>query len=84
MIAQDNSSNIAALTAVSGATSGAPTLIVYQDLVNLYGSLDAAYIQNASWVMTSTTRASLMGLISTIGATNMARPSIPSSLNSHQ
>ena len=40
---------------------------MYNDLVNLYGSLDAAYVQNASWVMTSTTRASLMGLISTTG-----------------
>ncbi len=40
---------------------------MYNDLVNLYGSLDAAYVQNASWVMTSTSRASLMGLISTTG-----------------
>jgi HK97 family phage major capsid protein len=52
---------------VSGATSASPTAIVYEDLVNLYGSLDAAYIQNASFVMTSTTRANLMGLISTTG-----------------
>jgi HK97 family phage major capsid protein len=40
---------------------------VYNDLVNLYGSLDNLYVQNASWVMSSQTRASLMGLISTTG-----------------
>jgi HK97 family phage major capsid protein len=35
--------------------------------VNVYGSLDAAYVQNASWIMTSATRANLMGLISSTG-----------------
>jgi len=39
----------------------------YPDLVNLFGSLDAAYVQNASFVMTSTTRAALIGIISTTG-----------------
>jgi HK97 family phage major capsid protein len=67
MISQGNSSNIAALSATLGATSASPTAIVYEDLVNLYGSVDAAYVQNASWVMSSTTRANLMGLISTTG-----------------
>jgi HK97 family phage major capsid protein len=64
---QGNSSNIAELAATLVATSASPTAIVYEDLVNLYGSLDAAYVQNASWVMTSTTCAALMGLISTTG-----------------
>lgn len=67
MIAQGNSSNIAALSATLGATTATAGVIVYEDLVNLYGSLDAAYAQNASFVMTSTTRANLMGLISTTG-----------------
>ena len=40
---------------------------MYQDLAALFGSLDALYVQNASWVMSSATRASLMGLISTTG-----------------
>jgi HK97 family phage major capsid protein len=69
MIAQGNGSNIPALTPTLGATTATAggLVVLYDDLVNLYGSLDAAYVQNASWVMTSTTRASLMGLISTTG-----------------
>lgn len=67
MIAQGNSSNIAALTPTLGVNSATSTNIGYVDLVNLFGSLDAAYVQNASWVMTSTTRAALMGIISTTG-----------------
>jgi HK97 family phage major capsid protein len=67
MIAQGNSSNIAALGATLGATTASAGQITYNDLVNLFGSLTASYLPNASWVMTSTTRASLMGLISTTG-----------------
>ena len=67
MIAQGNTSNIAALGSTLGATSASATAIGYLDLVTLFGSLDAAYVQNASWVMTSTTRAALMGIISTTG-----------------
>jgi HK97 family phage major capsid protein len=50
-----------------GATSANPTAVVYTDLVNLYGSLDNLYVQNASGVMSSQTRTSLMVLISTTG-----------------
>lgn len=67
MIAQGNSGNIAALGSTLGATSASPTAIGYLDLVTLFGSLDAAYVQNASWAMTTTTRAALMGIISTTG-----------------
>jgi|ERR1035437_991377 HK97 family phage major capsid protein len=67
MITQGNSSNIPALASTLGATSASPTVITYTDIVALYGSLDAAYVQNASWVMTTATRAALMGLISTTG-----------------
>lgn len=67
MIAQGNSSNIAALASTLGATSANSTAVGYLDLVSLFGSLDAAYVQNASFVMSSTTRASLMGIISTTG-----------------
>ena len=66
-IAQGNGSNVAALGSTLGATSAAPTAVTYTDLVALYGSLDAAYIPDSSFVMTSATRASLMGLISTTG-----------------
>jgi HK97 family phage major capsid protein len=67
MITQGNSSNIPALASALGATSASPTAITYTDIVALYGSLDAAYVQGASWVMTTATRAALMGLISTTG-----------------
>ena len=67
MIAQGNSSNIAALGATLGATSASSTAIGYEDLVNLFGSCDASYANSASWTMTSSTRAALMGIISTTG-----------------
>ena len=63
-----NGSNVAALGSTLGATSASPTAVVYQDLAALFGSLDALYVQNASWFMSSATRASLMGLISTTGS----------------
>ena len=66
-ISLGNGSNVQALGSTLGATSASPTAVTYTDLVALYGSLDAAYAQNASWVMSSATRASLMGLISTTG-----------------
>ncbi len=67
MITQGNGSNIPALASTLGATSVNPTTITYTDIVGLYGSLDAAYVQNASWVMTTATRAVLMGQLSTTG-----------------
>jgi HK97 family phage major capsid protein len=66
-ISLGNGSNVTALGSTLGATSAGPTAVVYTDLVNLYGSLDALYVQGASWIMSSQTRASLMGLISTTG-----------------
>jgi HK97 family phage major capsid protein len=66
-ISLGNGSNVTALGSTLGATSASPTAVVYTDLVNLYGSLDNLYVQNASWVMSSSTRAYLMGLISTTG-----------------
>lgn len=66
-ISLGNGSNVAALGSTLGATSASPTAVTYTDLVSLYGSLDAAYASTASFVMSSTTRANLMGLISTTG-----------------
>jgi HK97 family phage major capsid protein len=66
-ISLGNSSNVAALGSTLGATSASPTAVAYQDLAALFGSLDNLYVQNASWVMSSATRANLMGLISTTG-----------------
>ena len=66
-ISLGNGSNVAALGSTLGATSAAPTAVAYTDLAALFGSLDALYAANGSWVMSSATRASLMGLISTTG-----------------
>lgn len=67
MISQGNGSNIAALGSTLGATSKVAESVQYQDLAALFGSLDASYTMNANWLMSSQTRAYLMGLISTTG-----------------
>jgi HK97 family phage major capsid protein len=54
-------------TATVAATSFAPTVISYADIVATYGALDPAYEQNATWVLNSTTRAFLMGVTDTLG-----------------
>jgi len=66
-ISLGNSSNVAALTYNGGITSAVSATVSYVDLAALYGSLDQAYAGTASWVMSSATRAALMGLISTTG-----------------
>jgi HK97 family phage major capsid protein len=53
--------------ATSGATSAAPTAITYADLLALYGSLDPAYLPNATWTMNSATRTALLGVTDTTG-----------------
>ena len=62
--------NMQILKAVGGVTSVNPGQISYIDLVNLYGSLDAAYSgsPNATFVMSSATRANLMGITIQTGA----------------
>lgn len=72
-ISLGNGSNVSALGSTLGATSANPTAVGYQDLAALFGSLDNLYVQNASWVMSSATRASLMGLISTNGGSRFCR-----------
>jgi HK97 family phage major capsid protein len=67
-ITNGNGSNIAGLLSITaGVTSAAPAAISYADLVALYGALDPAYEQNATWTMNSTTRAALMGVEDTLG-----------------
>ena len=51
----------------SGGTSVAPGVLGYSDIVELWGSLDPAYLPNATWVMNSSTRASLMGVVDSFG-----------------
>ncbi len=51
----------------SGATSVAPTALGYADIVALWGSLDPAYLPNATWLLSASTRASLMSVVDGFG-----------------
>ncbi|HMH14680.1 MAG TPA: phage major capsid protein [Edaphobacter sp.] len=53
--------------ATSGATSAGPTAVTYADLLALYGSLDPAYLPNATWTMNAATRTALLGVVDTTG-----------------
>lgn len=53
--------------AAGKVTTAAVGTVAYADLVSAYGQLDPAYEANASWVMNSSTRASLMGVTDTLG-----------------
>jgi len=72
LIAAAQNSGCYNLTA-SGATSVAnwvgQTLpaSAFADIVSLYGKLDPAYLANATWVMNSSMRATLMGIQNTLG-----------------
>ena len=66
-ISLGNGSNVAALGSTLGVTTASPTAVTYTELASLYGSLDAAYLPNASFVMSSATRALLMGIVATTG-----------------
>jgi HK97 family phage major capsid protein len=68
-VTQGNSSNIASLLTVAGAgvTTAVAGAVSYSDIAGLYGSVPAAYARNGSFQMSTSTRAYLMGLISTTG-----------------
>lgn len=68
-VSTGNTSNVAALGFTGGVTSSASGVIAYPDLAALFGSVDASYANSptAAWVMSSKTRAALMGLVSTTG-----------------
>lgn len=53
--------------AAGKVTTAAVGSVAYADLVSAYGQLDPAYEANASWAMNSGTRASLMGVVDTLG-----------------
>jgi HK97 family phage major capsid protein len=53
--------------ATSGATSASPTAVSYADILALYGSLDPAYLPNATWTMNAATRTALLGVTDTTG-----------------
>jgi len=58
---------LAGVANASPVTSAANTTVTYTDIASLYGSLDPAYEQNASFAMNSTTRATLLGEVDTLG-----------------
>ncbi len=53
--------------ATQGATSASANAIAYSDVVTLYGALDPAYIDNATWTMNSKTRTALLGITDSLG-----------------
>jgi HK97 family phage major capsid protein len=61
--------NVQAITsvAVAGVTTASPTAVAYTEMAEMYGALEAAYIPNASWVMSSTTRAYFLGVLDGFG-----------------
>jgi HK97 family phage major capsid protein len=68
-VTNGNGSNIASLLgmATTGVTSAVSGAVAYQDIAALYGSLTQAYARNGSFMMSTATRAALMGLIATTG-----------------
>ena len=51
----------------SAPASGSSAPFGYANFVQLYSALDPAYIQDASWVMNSTTRGEILGLTDNFG-----------------
>ena len=49
------------------APTGSTTSVAYPQFVSMYSALDPAYLQDASWVMNSTTRGKILGLTDTLG-----------------
>lgn len=54
-------------TAQQSVTSQQPTSLTYADFVATYSKLDPAWLEDASWVMNSTTRGEILGLTDTLG-----------------
>ncbi len=48
-------------------TSAAPTAIAYADLLNVYGKLDAAFLNSSTWAFNSTVRAAVLGMTDNYG-----------------
>jgi HK97 family phage major capsid protein len=58
---------IAAAATVAVTTAGLANGISYDNLAAVYGALDTAYVQNASWTFHPTTRSYLLGLLDGFG-----------------
>ena len=58
---------LAASATVAATTTSLANGITYNNLVSLYGSLDTAYVQNASWIMHPTVRSQLLGALDGFG-----------------
>ncbi len=64
-VAQNTQSIISG--AYAGYTAASNTALTYHDIVGAYAALDPDYVENATWVMNSTTRAELMSITDTLG-----------------
>lgn len=53
--------------AANEVTTAAAGTVTYADLLALYGALESAYVENASFVMNNATRTALMGLVDGFG-----------------
>jgi HK97 family phage major capsid protein len=58
---------VAALSYSGGVTSASSGVVAYPDLAALFGSCNASYAKTGEWIMSSATRAYLMGITSTTG-----------------
>jgi HK97 family phage major capsid protein len=71
MVNGSPSGNIASIltgvAAASPVTSAVAGTVSYVDIAALFGSLDPAYVPNSTFVMNSTTRATLLGQVNTLG-----------------
>lgn len=66
------SGNIASIltgvgTAGFNVSTAVASVVTYVDIANLYGLLDPGYIETSTFTMNSTTRASLLGEVNTLG-----------------
>jgi len=70
--------SFAAITAnaPTAVTTASATAIAWNELTALYGSVDAAYRANASWVMSSLTHAYLMGIVNPATGQPILQPDV--------
>ena len=64
---QDGNFQSIITTAQQSVTTSQASTLGYQNFVQMYSALDPAYVQDASWVMNSTTRGEILGLTDNFG-----------------
>jgi HK97 family phage major capsid protein len=73
-----NSGSFSAITAnaPTKVTTASATAIAWNEITSLYGSIDAAYRANASWVFSSLTHAYLMGIVNPATGQPVLQPDV--------